>query len=313
MESLRIKEEIVVIIPVYQPDRKFHDCLASLRRQRGVLFQLHVVVSGSLTKEFEDDLAAYPRIVVERIDPRDFNHGGTREKSAERYGKDSIFVFMTQDAIPASEHAVFNLVKAFENQEVGCAYGRQLPQSDASPFAAFARQFNYRKAPYTRRFEDRGKFGMKTCFLSNSFSAYRGEALFQVGGFPTSVILSEDMYVCAKMLIADWSVSYVADACVYHSHNYTIRQEFRRYFDIGVFHARESWIRSTFGNAEGEGFRFLEQEIDFLRKKSTWLLCEMVVRDAAKFVGYRLGILEKFIPALIKHRLSMTKSFWNKG
>ncbi len=26
---------------------------------------------------------------------------------------------------------------------------------------------------------------------------------------------------------------------VYHSHDYTPRQEFQRYFDIGVFHSRQ--------------------------------------------------------------------------
>ena len=85
---------------------------------------------------------------------------------------------------------------------------------------------------------------MKTAFNSNSFAAYRRKALKDVGGFPINTILSEDMYVTAKMLLKNWSVAYCADAKVYHSHNYTIWQEFKRYFDIGVFHAKEAWIRN---------------------------------------------------------------------
>ena len=42
---------------------------------------------------------------------------------------------------------------------------------------------------------------MKTAFNSNSFAAYRRKALKDVGGFPINTILSEDMYVTAKMLL----------------------------------------------------------------------------------------------------------------
>lgn len=39
------------------------------------------------------------------------------------------------------------------------------------------------------------------------------------------------------MVLAGWYNAYCAEAKVYHSHNYTILQEVRRYFDTGAFHA----------------------------------------------------------------------------
>ena len=118
------------------------------------------------------------------------------------------------------------------------------------------------------------------------------------------------MYVTAKMLLKNWSVAYCADAKVYHSHNYTIWQEFKRYFDIGVFHAREAWIREIFGKAEGEGKNFVISEVKMLMKNNPLLLIEMVFRDGMKFLGYRLGIKEKYLPINIKKKISMTKSYW---
>lgn len=109
---------------------------------------------------------------------------------------------------------------------------------------------------------------MKTAFISNSFAAYRKQAIQEVGGFPTHTILCEDMFVAARMLLNGWKVAYVSDACVYYSHNYTILQEFKRYFDIGVFHAREKWIRDSFGQAEGSGIAFVKMEIKAILKKS---------------------------------------------
>lgn len=57
--------------------------------------------------------------------------------------------------------------------------------------------------------------------------------------FATPSILSKDTNVAAKMILVEYSIAYVAEAMVYHSHDYTILEEFKRYFDIGVFYGRE--------------------------------------------------------------------------
>ncbi|BBM05676.1 hypothetical protein HAALTHF_27910n [Vreelandella aquamarina] len=87
--------------------------------------------------------------------------------------------------------------------------------------------------------------------MSNSFAAYRREALLAAGGFPEGTILSEDMMAGARLLQQGWKLAYCADACVQHSHNYTLAAEFKRYFDIGVFHHREQWLLAWLGKAEG--------------------------------------------------------------
>lgn len=56
-----------------------------------------------------------------------------------------------------------------------------------------------------------------------------------MGGFPEDVIGSEDAYVAARMLLGGYAVRYATTAEVYHSHDYSVLEEFRRYFDIGVF------------------------------------------------------------------------------
>ena len=197
----------------------------------------------------------------------------------------------------------------FKKESVGCAYGKQIPHKDAEIFAKIAREFNYGDKSYIRSVFERDKYGIKTAFISNSFAAYRKIAMQDVGGFPTKTILSEDMYVAAKMLLQGWKVAYQAEAKVFHSHNYTVIQEFKRYFDIGVFHARERWIQNQFGNAEGTGIKFVKYEINKL-KYSPLYLTEMIVRDSMKLLGYKLGIREKYLPKAIKGKVSMNKKFW---
>lgn len=249
--------------------------------------------------------------LVKKIDVKTFNHGGTRQMGADMFPDKDIYIFLTQDAILANEKSIENIVKVFDNFNIGCAYGRQLPHKDANLFSSYARLFNYKDKSYIYSINDKEKYGIKTAFNSNSFAAYRRKALNEIGGFPIDTILSEDMYVAAKMLLNKWSVAYCSDAMVYHSHNYTIWQEFKCYFDIGVFYSRESWIKDTFGGAEGEGKKYIISEFKYLIKRNIVLIFPMIIRDIMKFFGFRLGMKERFINKHIKRKISMTKNFWN--
>lgn len=246
-----------------------------------------------------------------RIAAADFNHGGTRNLALShlRAGTD-VVVFMTQDALLADPHALSRLVSVFADPAVACAYGRQLPHADASPVAAHARLFNYPAASRTVSLNDKAHLGLKACFLSNSFAAYRVADLQAVGGFPASVILGEDMSVAARLLMAGKRVAYVADACAHHSHNYSVLQEFRRYFDTGVFHARSPRLLQTFGSVGGEGLRFVRSELAYLWRHAPMWIPSALVRTAAKLVGYRLGRLEALWPVWFKRWCSMHKGFW---
>jgi rhamnosyltransferase len=297
-----------VIIPIYHPDGRFNELLQSLQAQSWQDFDLWILDSGS-ADEYQPLLAGL-RAKVQKIDPKQFNHGGTRRQAVEQIAAD-FYVFLTQDAVLHDIETLMKLLNIFQRDEkAGCVYGRQLPHSGAGIFGSYARSFNYGRQSYVRSQKDIPRYGIKTCFLSDSFAAYRRTALLAVGGFPSDAICSEDMYAAAKMVLAGWDVAYAADASVYHSHDYSIWQEFCRYFDTGTFHAREGWIRERFGKAEGEGKRFVLGEIKYILKHKPYLLFSMFIRDGMKFAGYRLGIMEKYLPIGLKKRISMNRNYW---
>lgn len=301
--------KIQVIIPIYKPDHKLIELLKKIKEQSIEDIPLLIIDSGS-NDEYKSEIKNM-NCLVKKIDVKTFNHGGTRQMGADMFPDKDIYIFLTQDAILANEKSIENIVKVFNNSNIGCAYGRQLPHKDANLFSSYARLFNYKDKSYIYSINDKEKYGIKTAFNSNSFAAYRRKALNEIGGFPIDTILSEDMYVAAKMLLNKWSVAYCSDAIVYHSHDYTIWQEFKRYFDIGVFHSRESWIRDTFGGAEGEGKKYIISEFKYLIERNIMLIFPMIIRDIMKFLGFRLGMKERFINKHIKRKISMTKNFWN--
>ena len=269
-----------------------------------------VLVVDSSSDDATAEKAREAGCEVQVIERSEFDHGGTRQQALNYLTDCDIVIFLTQDALIADQHSLTRLVAAFDDPSVGAAFGRQLPHPDATPVAAHARYFNY---PAEERVVDKADIphlGIKTAFLSNSFAAYRREALLDVHGFPEGTILSEDMIAGARLLKADWKLAYCPQACVYHSHNYSLVEEFRRYFDIGVLHHREAWLLTWLGSAEGEGGRFVRSEISYLLRRAPWRLPEAALRTVLKYAGYRLGKWEACLPLGLKYRFSMHKRYW---
>ena len=296
-----------VIIPISQAGEQLRGLLAKLRTQS---VPLDIIVVDSSSSDEAADITGPFGARLLKTGPGQFDHGGTRTMAAGAASGD-IIVYLSQDVLPFDDHSIENLTRPFEDRTVGAAYGRQLPQPDASPFGAHLRLFNYPEVSCVRTIADKEKFGIKTPFLSNAFSAYRKSALEEIGGFKERLIFAEDMYAGAKLLLGGYKIAYAADAAVYHSHNYSALQEFKRYFDIGVFHAREAWILQEFGRAEGEGMRYLRSGAGFLIKGGhTCLLPEFVLRNFLKYAGYTLGRNHEKIPPGIIRKISMHPLWW---
>lgn len=273
--------------------------------------QPDVFVVDSSSSDGTKELAELFFKNVIQIPQSHFNHGATRQMLVDLYPNYEFYIFLTQDAYFFDNDSIANLLIPFHDPKVGAVCGRQIPHGNASVFSQHARSFNYPPYSNIRSIEDAPRLGIKSAFLSNSFAAYRGVALRKVGGFPSNVIFAEDMYVASKLLIEGWKISYSSDAKVFHSHNYSVLQEFSRYFDMGVFHAKEPWIRRYFGGAGGEGFRYVVSEFEFLGLKHFYLWPICLIRNFFKLVGFRLGLYEAHLSARLKRLITMNNGYWN--
>lgn len=303
---------IDILVPTYNGGRLWRESAHAIARCRVAsehLLDVMVVDSSS-----EDDSAKVGRhcgFRVYVIPPEEFDHGGTRNHALDLCDPTpDIAVFLTQDAILATPDAIDILVRVFRDPAVAVAYGRQLPHTNANPIAAHARRFNYGTQGYIASQADAPKRGLKTVFNSNSFAAYRVSALRELGGFPEKTILSEDMHLAARAVLAGYKVAYVPEATAYHSHNYTATEEFRRYFDIGVFHRDHPWINEKFGGAGGEGRRFLVSEFFYLLTRAPWWLPAAALHNLAKIVGYKLGKNYTRLPEKWRPAFSMNPRHW---
>jgi rhamnosyltransferase len=300
--------KVGLIVPTLNAGTMWESWLKAFAQQTRKPDSLLVIDSSSSDNTVS--LARTYGFEVQVIPKSEFNHGGTRQSGVNQLPNADIIIFLTQDALLANAEAIERLVAVFEDEKVGAAYGKQLPHLNAGPIAAHARLFNYPAKSQLRSLEDKARYGIKTVFISNSFGAYRRAALMQVGGFPANTIMNEDTYVAGKMLMSGWKIAYCADAQVRHSHDYGFADEFKRYFDIGVFHAQTTWLQGTYGGASGEGLRFVRSELRYLFRHAPWLIPSAALRTGLKWLGFKLGALYKEMPQALRRSFSLHKTYW---
>lgn len=301
--------KLSIIIPTRNAAKYLPGLLKKLDTQ-SIKFRDLVIIDSSSEDNTVEIAESYGAVVI-LIDRKDFDHGGTRTLAANKSLGD-IVVFLTQDIEFADSLALENLIHCFDNdRDIAAVYGRQLPNTDASPFSSHLRLFNYQDTSYVRCLEDRHTYGIKTVFFSNSFSAYKRSALEKIGWFKKDMIFGEDTHAIARLLFAGYKIAYASDAKVYHSHNYTVFEEFKRYFDIGVLHRTEDWILKEFGQTKGEGNKYIKSEALYLIKHKRYnLIPAFILRNAMKYLGYQLGLQHSHVPKSLTRRISMNKNWW---
>jgi len=244
------------------------------------------------------------------INRAEFNHGTTRHKAfLESIG--DIVCFLTQDALPANESYIENLTKPIlEDSKIAMAGGRQVARKNARNSEKFVRLFNYPETSKIWGKEDVSELGIKAFFLSDSCSAYSRSAYMSVGGFEKNILTNEDMEIAARFLDGGYKLAYQADAEVYHSHNYTLLEQFRRNFDVGAF---LSMYPEHFSKAKtkNEGMKMAKKVFGkLLRGKHFFEAVYCGADFSSRFIGNFMGSRYKRLPQAWAKRMSGQKAWW---
>ncbi|MCR5734400.1 MAG: glycosyltransferase [Lachnospiraceae bacterium] len=306
-----------VCIPVYRPGEKYERLLYMLSKQT-------VSVSSVIcmyTKENDDDHYADRNIDshsldirVFELDKKDFDHGKTRNEAAKRSDAD-IMVFMTDDAVPADERLIENLIKGLSfDEKAAICYARQLPSETSSLAECFSRGFNYGDERRVKTEEDIKTLGIKAFFCSNVCAAYKKDVFESLGGFVDHTIFNEDMIYARKVLKNGYSIVYEPDAAVVHSHDYKNIEQLRRNFDLAISQKLHPEAFSGI-SSESEGLRYIKAAASYMRnRKKSYLMVPFMITSVYKYAGYRLGKNYDRLPKGLVDRLTMNRTFFdNKG
>jgi rhamnosyltransferase len=178
------------------------------------------------------------------IDHASFNHGATRNLlMAEAAGQQ--VAMLTQDAVPADERWLERLISGFEPggaglETVGIVYGPYLPYASVKPAVRWELEawFHSLSADGKPRVDRPGPPGGdlpvlellgRRGFFTDANACICRKAWSKVPF--REVPYAEDRVLAIDMFRAGLAKAYVPEAAVWHSHDYTTLEHFRRCFD----------------------------------------------------------------------------------
>lgn len=291
-----------VIIPTYRPGPELFEILDILGRQ--TLKPGKIIIINTGERYIKDMLSEHTdlpdTLSVYNVDEDSFDHGGTRAM-ATGYSEADIFVFMTQDAMPADERFIEELIKPLSQADTAASYARQLPKAGCSVEESYTRAFNYPDESVIKSKEDIGRLGIKTFFCSNVSCAYRRDIYDKLGGFVKKTIFNEDMIYAATAIKAGYKIAYSAEARVYHSHDYSAMEQFKRNVDIGISQAEHPEVFDGL-SSESEGKRLVCRTIGELCRTGHLLrIPGYMIKIAFRYAGFLTGKNYRKLPlSLIK-------------
>ena len=310
------RRTVDVIIPTYKPDKKFSRLLRMLELQT---YPIRRIIVMNTEKSYWNDKGyeGIKGLEVHHLTKAEFDHGRTRNQGA-RYSRADIMVFMTDDAVPADNRLIEQLMAAFDQrgplgESVIMAYARQLADKDCGLAERYTRSFNYPDQSRVKTRADLKELGIKTFFASNVCCAYDREKFWFQGGFTDTPILNEDMIFAGRAVLEDdYAVAYVAGARVVHSHNYGCMAQFHRNFDLAVSQADHPELFSAV-RSESEGIRLVKQTARYLvKQRRPWLVPGLFVKSGFKYLGYRVGKCYRLMPRALVLRCTMNKEYWSR-
>ena len=306
--------KIDLIIPTYKPDENFLELVKLMENQS---IELNKIIVINTEQKFFDRMtytstfsSKYKNLEVRHISKKEFDHGKTRNEAVKRSDAD-YFLMMTQDAKPVDDRLVETLLKRLkEDESLAAVYARQIPRDDADEAERYARLFNYPKESEVHSLADVKHKGIKAYYCSNVCAMYRRSTFDELGGFLNHVIFNEDMLYAAKAINSGYRIAYEAEAMVVHSHSYKNKQQYKRYFDNGVSHAKHPEIFNDLP-AEGEGMRLVKGTIAHLNRTGHALkVIPFIVQSGYKYLGFKAGLHYKRFSSRGIAKRTLNPEYW---
>ena len=279
---------ISIIIPVLNAEKYMKSLLDMLHQQTMKPDEIIIIDSESDDNTVKI-CTEYDNVKVISVKRGEFDHGRTRD-IAFRQSIGDVVVFLTQDALPANTSFLQNIVDfLYTDAQLAVVSGRQLARSDASPFERLVREYNYPKASNIRSKADISKFGIKTYYCTDVCAAYRKDIYLLLGGFEYPLKTNEDMFFAAKAIQSGYKVGYAAEAEVFHSHNFTFRQQYERNYIQGYEIARHSDLLGDV-SADSEGIKMAKSiSLQLIKKCDAISFIKFVFDCFARVTGNKNG------------------------
>jgi rhamnosyltransferase len=282
-----VKPFVSIIIPTKNADKWLDKLLPAIYEQDFKDFEIIIVDSGST----DDTEKKVKKIGAHFHKITHFGHGYARNYGASK-ARGEIVVFNNQDAVPIRRDWLRKLITPLlAEEDIVASFARPIPRADTH---AAERYFILRTYPPESRIfskSDLNKIDTRRTIIFSTISGAIKRKIWEIFKFNEQVIIGEDHELGLRLLRANLKIAYRSDALVLHSHNYTISDALRRYYDIG----RNDKIIGERTNIKSEDLRYLmgliEGTIHYVKSEGEGIkgILYALAYICAKIVGYLLG------------------------
>lgn len=278
---------VEIICPLYNAEDYIENLDKALKKQKNVEISKisYILTESSDSSEFllNKLLADYTKIKKE-----EFSHSLSRENVAMQ-SKADILVFITQDVEIRDNNWLEELVKPIINEEVVACFSRQLTKYNN--IEKYTREKNYPDKSYIVSKDDIEKLGLRAFFFSDASSAVETDIFKKLNGYDGKKLpTNEDQYIAYKIITNGYKIKYCANSVVYHSHQFSLRQLYKRYYDTGLFFSMEKYLDKYGTNKTGGGMAtyVLKRAI---QDRNIKVLMRFLPDMAVRFIGMKIGEL----------------------
>jgi glycosyltransferase involved in cell wall biosynthesis len=212
------KEILVsILIRTKNEDKYIGDTLSAIMSQSWGNFEILIVDSGSTDKTLE--IARQYPVKVFEIRPEDFTWGYALNFGFER-ARGKYVICLSAHALPKSDKWLETLISNLEDDTVAAVMSNNLPCPDCNPFdrRGLLKKFSIPKQEIS---------GGPPYIFGNYGSVIR-RSIWEEIPFDETLRYAEDHDWALKVTKKGYKIIYEPDAILYHSHNETLRQIFRR-------------------------------------------------------------------------------------
>ena len=280
---------IEIICPLYNGSKYIESLVNSISKQKNVNLLASFFVLTD-TKDNSEEILNKLNLNYVKIAKSEFSHSLTREYYAFK-SKADIVVFITQDIVIESDLWLYNLTKDIASKEVAGTYSRQI--SKYNNIEKYTREFNYKSISRTVSKKDINELGLKCFFFSDAASAVNKEVFIKVNGYDNKDLpISEDMYLAYKLINSDYKIKYCADSIVYHSHNFSLKELYKRYKLTGKFFKQNSYLNNYGTNKSGGSLaKYIIKRA--IQDKNIKVLFRFIPDMLVRFIGMKVGYYGK--------------------
>lgn len=276
---------IDIICPLYNAEKYINKLDNSIKKQKNVTVnKIRYILTKSTdnTEEILKKIGATYKV----IQLQEFSHSLTREKEAFESSAD-ILVFVTQDIIIEDEMWLYYLTQDIENGKCEATYSNQICNNNS--IEKYTRELNYPKASYYVSKKDIDRLQLRTFFFSDAASAIRRDIFIELKGYDKKNLpISEDMYIAYKLIMNGYTIKYCAESKVIHSHKFTLKQIYNRYYLTGEFFKQNNYLNTYKVNNSGFGMaKYVLKRA--LQDKNWKVLVQFIPNMGVRFVGMKVG------------------------